>query len=211
MFSIAKYTLEISQIVRDKNFNVFDFDYDFYTDDLTIKNNFEQKFLDYYMFNEIGFETIGRFKHNLKAKLNTIMPLYKQYYISEMRTKEIDFMLNKDYKETYTRNIDDNSSMTGNNQNIYEDNSKSSDISDGVSDVSLTKGNLTSTSGNTSNSNDILNSESIRNRNESYTLEGKGNIGITSSAELLEKWRGVMINIDQMIIDECHDLFMLVY
>lgn len=211
MFSIAKYTLEISQIVRDKNFNVFDFDYDFYTNDLSIRKNFEQKFLDYYMFHEIGFETIPRFKHNLKSKLNTIMPYYKQLYISEMRTQEIDFMLNKDYKETYTRNIDDLNSMTGNNKNTYEDNSKSSDISDGVSDVSLTKGNLTSTSGNTSNSNDILNSESIRNRNESYTLEGKGNIGITSSAELLEKWRGVMINIDQMIIDECHDLFMLVY
>lgn len=211
MFSIAKYTLEISQIVRDKNFKIFDFDYDFYTNDLTIKKNFEQKFLDYYMFNEIGFETIGRFKHNLKTKLNTIMPLYKQYYISEMRTKEIDFMLNKDYKETYTRNVDDTNSMSGNNKNTYEDNSKSSDINDGVSDVSLTKGNLTSTSGNTSNSNDIIKSESTSNRNESYTLEGKGNIGITSSAELLEKWRGVMINIDQMIIEECHDLFMMIF
>lgn len=208
---MAKYTLEISQIVKDKYFKIFDFNYDFYTDDLTIRNNFEQKFLDYYMFHEIGFETIGRFKHSLKAKLNTIMPYYKQLYISEMRTQEIDFMLNKDYKETYSRNIDDQNSMTGNNKNTYEDNSKSSDISDGVSDVSLTKGNLTSTSGNTSNSNDILNSESKRNRNESYTLEGKGNIGITSSAELLEKWRGVMINIDQMIIEECFDLFMLVY
>lgn len=211
MKTIAKYTLEISQIVSDKYFKIFDFNYDFYTDDLTIRSNFEQKFLDYYMFHEIGFETIGRFKHSLMAKLNTIMPYYKQLYISEMRSQEIDFMLNKDYKETYTSNIDDQNTMSGNNKNTYEDNTKSSDISDGVSDVSLTKGNLTSTSGNTSNSNDILNSESIRNRNESYTLEGKGNIGITSSAELLEKWRKVMINLDQMIIEECYDLFMLVY
>lgn len=211
MFSIAKYTLEISQIVRDPHFKIFDFEYDFYTDDLTIRNNFEQKFLDYYMFHEIGFETVGRFKHNLKSKLNTIMPYYKQLYISELRTQEIDFMLNKDYKETYSRNIDDSSSMSGNNKNTYKDNSKSSDINDGLSDVSLTNGNLTSTSENTSNSNDVLSSESKTNRNESYTLEGKGNIGITSSAELLEKWRSVMINIDQMIIDELHDLFMLVY
>ena len=29
--------------------------------------------------------------------------------------------------------------------------------------------------------------------------------------ELLERWREVLINIDQMIIDDCKDLFMLIY
>ena len=46
---------------------------------------------------------------------------------------------------------------------------------------------------------------------ETHTVTGKGNIGVTSSAELLEQWRNVLINIDKMIIDECRDLFMLVY
>ena len=46
---------------------------------------------------------------------------------------------------------------------------------------------------------------------ESHTIIGKGNIGTTSSAELLSKWREVLINIDRLIIDECKDLFMLIY
>ena len=49
------------------------------------------------------------------------------------------------------------------------------------------------------------------NSTETYSLVSQGNIGVTSSAELLEKWRNVLINIDQMIFEECSDLFMLIY
>ena len=46
---------------------------------------------------------------------------------------------------------------------------------------------------------------------EKTELISKGNIGTTSSAELLEKWRECLINIDKMIIESCQDLFMQVY
>ena len=46
---------------------------------------------------------------------------------------------------------------------------------------------------------------------ETITFKSQGNIGVTSSAELLQKWREVLINIDEMIIKDCHDLFMQVY
>ena len=46
---------------------------------------------------------------------------------------------------------------------------------------------------------------------EKTELISKGNIGQTSSAELLEAWRKVIINIDKMIILSCRDLFMLLY
>ena len=36
----------------------------------------------------------------------------------------------------------------------------------------------------------------------------KGNIGVTSSAELLEKWREVIIDIDNEIIDGAEKYFM---
>ena len=45
-------------------------------------------------------ETVGRFQHRLKTKLNKIMPYYKQLYETELRSKDIDFMLNKDLIET---------------------------------------------------------------------------------------------------------------
>lgn len=208
---MSKYTIDIHSMVKDKNFKIFSFDYDFYSDDVEIKKKFEQKFIDRYMFHEIGFETIGRFKHYLKSTLNEITPYYKQLYESEMRAKDIDFLLNKDYTETFTKDTLSNMILEGTNQSDFIEGGKNSDIADGVSDVSLTKGNLTSVNENKSNSTGTSTSNTEGNKNENYTLTGKGNIGITSSAELLEKWREVMINIDSMILDDLSDLFMLIY
>ena len=53
--------------------------------------------------------------------------------------------------------------------------------------------------------------ESTGNSKEVYTLISQGNIGITSSAELLDKWRQVLLNIDLMIFEECSDLFMQIF
>ena len=64
---------------------------------------------------------------------------------------------------------------------------------------------------NTFNSSSKSNSNEVRKQTETNTLTSKGNIGVTSSAELLEKWRKVIINIDELIINECYDLFMGVY
>lgn len=208
---MAKYTIEIDTMLRDKNFNLFSFEYDFYTDNLLIKKKFEQKFIDRYRFNEIGFETVARFKHYLKTSLNEIAPYYKQLYESELRCNDIDFMLNKDYTETFIKNIDSLSKSTETQNSNYNDLTNESNINDGVSDVSLSKGNLTSVTGNenTTTSNGVGTSENTQ--NENYTLTGKGNIGITSSAELLSKWRDIMINIDQMILNDLADLFMSIY
>ena len=208
---MSKYTIELDTLLRDTNFILFNFDYDFYSDNVEIKKKFEQKFIDRYRFNEIGFETVARFKHYLKASLNEIAPYYKQLYESELRCNDIDFMLNKDYTETFIKNIDSLSKSTETQNSNYNDLTNESNINDGVSDVELTKGNLTSVTGNenTSTSNGTGTSENTQ--NENYTLTGKGNIGITSSAELLQKWREVMINIDKMILDDLSDLFMSIY
>lgn len=208
---MAKYTIELDSMVRDKNFNLFSFEYDFYTDDINIRKKFEQKFIDRYRFHEIGFETVGRFKHYLKASLNEIAPYYRQLYESELRCNDIDFMLNKDYTETFIKNIDSLSKSTETQNSNYNDLTNESNINDGVSDVELTKGNLTSVTGNENTSTSNGTGTTENKQNESYTLSGQGNIGITSSAELLSKWREVMINIDQMILDDLKDLFMSIY
>ena len=208
---MAKYTIELDSMVRDKNFNLFSFEYDFYTDDINIRKKFEQKFIDRYRFHEIGFETVGRFKHYLKASLNEIAPYYRQLYESELRCNDIDFMLNKDYTETFIKNIDSLSKSTETQNSNYNDLTNESNINDGISDVELTKGNLTSVTGNENTSTSNGTGTSENKQNESYTLTGQGNIGITSSADLLSKWREVMINIDQMILDDLRDLFMSIY
>ena len=210
---MSKYTLELRRI--QQTHKIFDFDYDFYTNDETIKYNFEDKFINEYYFNEIGFETVGRFKQRLRTKLNKIMPYYSQLYQTELRSKDIDFMLNKDLEEVYERVLE--GSNTSKNDVTVDNNSTSnvleSNIDNGNASLELEKGSLTNVGRSTINDN-TKSSNSVNdttNQTERTKLSSKGNIGITSSAELLEKWRKVIINIDDLIINECSDLFMQVY
>ena len=232
---MAKYTIDLYTLLKDDNFKIFNFDYDFYTDDINIKQTFESKFIDRYMFNEIGFETVTRFKHYLKERLNSIAPYYRQLYYTELESKNIKFLLNKDLTETFIKDVSSNtetssntslnnrssSSTTGSQNNI--NNFKESNLDNGNADLGLSQGNLTSVnetsdntiSNNTTSSNDnsdMNNTGNTSNKEkETTTLISQGNIGVTSSAELLKQWREVLINIDNMIIEECNDLFMKIY
>lgn len=229
---MAKYTIELNTLLKDSKFNLFDFEYDFY--DNNLKGQFEEKFKDYYRFNEIGFETVKRFKHYLKTKLNTIMPYYTQLYETQLEAKNINFLLNKDLKETFIREVeggDTSSSVSYSNTTnstssttdaISDSTSKESYLDNGNADLSLTDG-LTGVSSNNSTGNSTSSSTgedtnnttndttSTNNMKEKTELLSQGNIGITSSAELLQKWRDTIIDINRMILEECSDLFMQIY
>ena len=218
---------------------MFNFDYPFYIDDEEAKTKFEEKFMLYYWNCEIGFETFARFQKALQARLTIKMPYYQQLYETELEAKDINFLLNKDLRETFTREIDTENETTGTNhtqqtstnesslnqEGTSTNTHKESSISDGVSTSSLVDGYLTGVSSDngsnnttgTSNSSDNLTSEGTLSQSENgKTVEktdllSQGNIGITSSAELLQKWRDVLINIDEIIIEDCRDLFMRIY
>ena len=204
---MATYTIDLYSILKDKNFELFDFEYDFYNEEH--KKDFEEKFINRYMFDEIGFETVSRFKHYLKEKLNRIAPYYNQLYQTELRCLEgdIDFMLNKDLHETI--NVKDKNTSKSKTNAKSKTMNKESYLDNGNASLDLTEGNLTGV--NSSDGNGITESD-MSGENEQLTeLISKGNIGVTSSAELLKQWRQVLINIDEMIIEECRDLFMMIY
>lgn len=212
---MAKYTLELRTIYEDTNFKLFDFDYEFYDDSL--KPIFERKFFEYYYFDEIGFPTIQKFKHMLKAKLHLIMPYYKQLYNIEVQSINVDFLLQKDLKETFVREIENSSNMNGNilsngnnnseNININSDTpqSKIDDIEKYMSNASKDKAINSYNDSNTSST------DTSSNGYEKTEFSSKGNIGVTSMATLVEKWREILINIDEMILNDLQDLFMQVY
>lgn len=216
---MSKYTLELRHIYNDKNYNLFDFQYNLYDNDLKIY--FQEKFFQHFMFHEIGFETIGKFKQRLQSKLNDIFPYYKQLYETEIRCKNIDFMLNKDLKETFIREVEGsgvNTSNTSNNSNVNNNSASEnfqSDTPQGRIDniekymSSADKSKNNSVSEVTDNGQAM--SESNTKQTEKTELISQGNIGVTSSAELLQKWRDVLINIDLLIFDECEELFMQIY
>lgn len=212
---MAKYTLELGTISRSKNVKVFNFDYSFYDPDL--KEIFENKFIDHYFDDEIGFETIGKFQRRLRSKLNEIMPYYTQLYKTELASKDINFLLNKDLKETFIREVNNQNNTTGDSLSKVNgsDNTGFKESNIGNGNASLSFDSLTSISQNDNNFNNTNstnnNISNSGNEREETTLLSQGNIGITSSAELLTKWRESIINIDQLIINECRELFMTIY
>lgn len=254
---MSKYTYELYELMQNPRFDVFDFEYDFYTDDRKAIGNFEKKFLNRYAFSEINQKVVHKWKWQLKSRLDMIMPYYKQLYETELKSKELDFLLNKDYREEFIREVDRGlieNETNSENKNINSNNNSSSESNNTSSRKNITDSTLDNKSSSVDNGNASLsldsltgisqdkekstNSEDVKitnserenrtgqttennsnsaNKNtdekltEKTTTIGKGNIGVTSSAELLQKWRDVLINIDEMIINELSDLFLWVY
>lgn len=207
---MSKYTLELRYLYKDGKYDLFSFPYNLYDNDL--KPWFEEKFFQHFMFCEIGFDSVAMFKQRLMSKLNDIYPYYKQLYETEIASKDIDFLLNKDLKESYTRELSSNSNSN------QETNVTSNSLSTaGQLTPSLIANSdkidkfMDTAQKDNGSSNSTSSGESSGNSKEEYTLTSQGNIGITSSAELLDKWRQVLINIDLMIFDECNDLFMQIF
>lgn len=212
---MARYTLEIREIVESKNLKLFDFDYNFFDENL--KSDFEKMFIDYFYFREIGQETISRFKKELQTKLNVIHHYYKEYYKTVKQVEIEEFMVTKDATDTFTRILEGESVASGQTVGTSETQSNSSSTNKfydtprnkiNFENANITNGgideNLNSFNGkDTNTSNATQNNRTV----ETTILHSKGDLGVTSSGFLIQGWRDVITNIYQMIFDECEELF----
>ena len=217
---MASYTIELRDIENCICY-LFPRNFPFYTDSEELRKNFIQKFYDEYMFREIGFETVERFKRSLLGKLNKIMPYYTQLYHTELESKNINFLLNKDLIETFERELTGSSEVNSNattnstgtssansNDIMYDTpNTRIDDMTKYPTQGSQGENNATSSSNGTSTSNQT----GENTQTEKTSLISKGNIGVTSSAQLLKEWRDVIINIDEMLLNDLEDLFMQLF
>ena len=262
---MATYTIELRTLINDYGYRLFD-DYAFYTDDKKVKAEFEKLFIETFYFHEIGCETPERFKWMLTAKLNLIMPYYKQLYQTEWTQLNKDMLNSKDLTETTTHTLkshlfgtqeqqassESHSELQGSGEETSTSQAKSegsgegtnngteleSALENGVPQVHLesdltrkTQSNSnsstssesssqasanSSSSSQTTSSDNMTNESSMTNQQqnqleETTTFTSKGDIGIQTPAYAITEWRKVLININQMIIEECHDLFMKLY
>ena len=238
---MANFTMELNELLNDERIGVFTFDYAFYSMNPSDKQTFERTFTDTYYFHEIGFETPERFKKHLQARLDLIMPYYQQLALTEwdkVRTSE-QMMTSKNLTETTTHeqtvtgsqssNLTATGESTGNNQSTSTQkttiDNKQSQLVDGVSQALLTDGYLTgvdksessgtgtdtTTSSQNQSNNQTGTSTSEQIVTDKTTFNSSGDIGIQTPAYAITEWRKVIININQMIIEECKDLFMKIY
>lgn len=217
---MSKYTIELRTVVNHTDiFNNLNFP--FYTDNIQLKEKFKKQFIEHYYYDEIGFPTINQFVSRFHSLLNIKMDYYKQLYETELRCKEIDFMLNKDLEESYLKEIESLSESVNNTNNTSNVNSTTDSENkvlttpnqQYVLENNFVDGITKNEVNNNSNGENVINSNNKAKGTglEKTTVVSKGNIGVTSSATLLQKWRNVLININEEIINECSILFMGVY
>ena len=224
---MSNYTIELRFLETPPIYNVFDFDYDYYMKGLVSdevyeqkKKEFENKFIDFYYFDEIGYKTPDRFKQRLKNYLDMGFKKWQERYKTELEVERqnINFLLNKDLVEeritsgnasgsaTTSSSSTSNSNNAANNKNIVNDTPDTRFATTENFATSITTDQTTSQSTNTGTGETTSTSNQNNNATDKFT--SKGNIGITSSAELLQKWREVIIDIDNEIIEDADRLFM---
>ena len=224
---MSNYTIELRFLENPPMTKLFDFSYDYYMKGLVSdevyeqkKKEFENKFLEFYYFDEIGYKTPDKFKQRLKNYLDMGFKVWQERYKTELEVEKqkINFLLNKDLIEerttegnatgnsSTTSSSITNSNTTANNKNTVNDTpdtrfTSTENFATSITNDESTTNSSNAGSGETTNTNN-------QNSKVNERFISKGNIGVTSSAELLEKWREVIIDIDNEIIEGAEKFFM---
>ena len=176
------------------------------------KDRLASKIVDHYYMREIGYETIGLFKHYAKVYMREIMERYLPLIYSN--SINYDPLVNVDYTETFTRNITGTGESESNSTNNASGLSVNSDTPQGqISKANILNGNYASNTGASETESSITDSTSnSNNTDENYTKKVKGNSGVSATAQkMIEQYRKNIIAIDEQIIKELDKIFMGLY
>lgn len=197
-------TLTPDEIIKSVRTKIFDFTYPLY--DGVNKEDLETKIIKHYYMHEIGFETWGRFKLALNERMNLIMPYFNELY------KSIDMqgnnpLVNTDIYETRdtdysgTNKSESTSSENGTNKQVFED-TPSSKLGDDDYATNITT-NTSTSNGEFSNEGNVSNTENMQRH-----ITG---LSAYSKQDMIARYRENIINVDEAVINELYDLFMLIY
>ena len=186
---MANYTMTIQEMIDNPLCTVFPKSYPFYCDDSNTKAEFEEKFINHFMYREIGFETPYQFNQRLYALFLKRMPYYEQLYLTEWNRVGKDMMNSKDLTETTTHTLNEESTTNDNVLTSQSNKSNStgtntqSGTQEGTSSTTSTANqsttnNLTTTvDQNTTVSNT---SSSEQNHQESRLADGVASVSLTN-------------------------------
>lgn len=152
----------------------------------------EKKIIEHYYDRQIGFETPGKFKFKLNARMREIMPRYVKLF----KTTQYDYNPIENYN--MLEGSDDTSESSGTTTaNGIEKFSDTPQNDIGNLDDHLTNATTSESSGDSTSKN-----------SSKHTAYRHGNIGVTSTQQLIEQERKITIDLDMMIIDDLKTLFL---
>ena len=181
--------------------------------DETYRETLNNKIIRHYWMHEIGSETAGLFRWNLRDAMFMAMPYYNQLYLSEIAAKGIRPLIDhtrtitEDATGTASNNASTSATSTSNAQDIFSDTPMSALNFDNIK-----AGNYASTAdfadASTTDSGKSDSSGSYDNK-LSRTETGHDK----AEAELLLIWRDTFVNIDREIVehDAVRECFMTIW
>lgn len=165
-----------------------------------------QKIIDHFWNREIGQETISLFTHQLRVRMNNIMPLYNQHY--EASRIKFDPLKTIDMKNVGTSDSTATSAATSATDSTSEAKSRAVN-SDHPQELLSDTGDYASSSGDTIGTSAATGSTDNTGTNTQQTNSEGGVSGFQgNAAAVIFQLRATFVNVDMMVINELEDLFM---
>ncbi|NLZ87783.1 MAG: hypothetical protein GX912_12495 [Gammaproteobacteria bacterium] len=183
---MAQTTIELRHVLELDDFELFDFEYPCQPG---WKENLEQAIIDYYYFDEIGQESIDRFKHRFKTRFTRIMGYYNELY----KTTVLE---GNPLTTTKVTEVFAGSNITAGQQDQTAKNTDYPQTGNPLEDIPTSKQDMTGTN------------EQTTDNEYTKTTEGYNSIPFP---ELLKMHRETILRINTMIIEELKPCFILVY
>jgi len=214
---MSKYTTTIKNLID----NHFDFKLDSYPIfDENYRQLLNNKILNHYYENEIGFETAALFRFYLDNKLNEIMPYYNILYTKQTELLS-DLTNNVNLRETLERQVgtdtdttsSSNSTSTGSNnsKNLFQDTPQGQIAQTDINNQTWATNVTFDTNTNNNSISDSSSSFGESNTTENYIKNIIGKNGNKYGIEILNDLKNNLLNIDMMIINDLSELFMQIY
>lgn len=184
------------------------------------KNKLAKKIVDHYFMREIGFETPALFENRVKARMQELMESYLPVIYSN--SIKFDPLVNVDYTEEFSREIESESSNNGSSESSSNSNSSGLNVNSDTPQGQINKQSIlagsyasqTNASESESEVTDTTETESsgTANQSETYTKKTKGNSGVSATAQaLIKQYRDIIRAVDKEIIEDLNSMFMGIF
>jgi hypothetical protein len=177
------------------------------------RNTLNRNILEYYLEEEIGFETPALFKRYLNNRMRLIMPKYKAMYSSIQEILE-NPTSNMSLHETFKAKGESSGNSNSTSESSSKNNSLFQDTPQGsikMQDLDSNQVYATNFSTDKNNSNINTNTDSSSIGTNEYVKSVIGNSGNKYNIEIMEKITTNLKSIDQLIIEELSNLFMGIF
>jgi hypothetical protein len=165
-----------------------------------------QKIIDYFWNREIGQETDSLFRHQLRVRMNNIMPLYNQHY--EASRIKFDPLKTVDMKNVGVSDSTATSAANSATESTSDAKSRAVNSDHPQEALSDTGDYATSSADSISNSGANSTSDSTGTNTQKTNSEGGVSGFQGNAAAVIFQLRATFVNVDMMIINELDDLFM---